>query len=125
VKAGHSKHATMRDRLDRLVIWLMAQHPAINKSKEIVAAEEWEGDIRVNMTTVIGAGRVLSRRVNELERIVVRARRAFRASSDPVDARSWLFRVEVDEDQYPEDSVDRISGSLHCSLLRRIQGGVR
>ena len=58
---------------------------------------------RVNMTTVIGAGRVLSRRVNELERIVVRARRAFRASSDPVDARSWLFRVEVDEDQYPEE----------------------
>lgn len=80
----------------------MAQHPAIQKAKEIVAAHEWEGDIRVNMTTVIGAGRVLSRRVSELEDIIVKARREFRASSDPVDARAWLFRVEIDEDQYPK-----------------------
>ncbi len=81
----------------------MAQHPAINRAKEIVAAQEWDGDIRVNMTTVIGAGRVLSRRVSELERIIVKARREFRKGGDPVDARSWLFRVKIDEDQYPDE----------------------
>lgn len=42
-------------------------HPAIQKAKDIVSATEWEGDLRVNMTNVIGAGKVLAKRVDELE----------------------------------------------------------
>ena len=45
------------------------------------------------------------RRVSELERVIVNARREFRNGGDPVDARAWLFRVTIDEDQYPHDST--------------------
>lgn len=43
---------------------------AVQRAKEIVAATEWEGDLRVNMTTVIGAGRVLAKRIEELELVL-------------------------------------------------------
>ena len=43
---------------------------AIQRAKDIVAASEWEGDMRVNMTTIIGAGRVLAKRVDELEKAI-------------------------------------------------------
>jgi monomeric isocitrate dehydrogenase len=43
-------------------------HPkTIQQCKNIVRATSWEGDIRVNITTIIGAGRVLAKRVDELE----------------------------------------------------------
>jgi hypothetical protein len=45
-------------------------HQEIQKAKDIVSASEWEGDLRVNMTTIIGAGRVLAKRVDELEEAV-------------------------------------------------------
>jgi hypothetical protein len=41
-------------------------------------------------------------RIEDLETIIVRARQAFRKGEDPVDCRSWLFRVEIDEALYPE-----------------------
>ena len=34
---------------------------AIDRAREIVAANEWSGDMRANMTKIIGAGRVLAR----------------------------------------------------------------
>ena len=77
-------------------------HDPISHAMEIVNANEWSGDTRVNMTTVIGAGRVLARRVEELELIIVRARQASRKSRDPVDSRAWLFRTKIDESKYPE-----------------------
>ena len=40
---------------------------AVARAKDIVRADEWKGDIRVNMTTVIGAGRVLAKRLEEME----------------------------------------------------------
>jgi len=40
------------------------------KAIEIVYATSFEGDIRVNMTTVISAGRTLARRVQKLEFIL-------------------------------------------------------
>jgi len=40
---------------------------AVQHAAEIVAASEWSGDLRVNMTKVIGAGRVLAKRLAELE----------------------------------------------------------
>ena len=43
---------------------------AVERAKNIVRANEWDGDMRVNMTTVIGAGRVLAKRVEELEAII-------------------------------------------------------
>ena len=42
----------------------------IERAKGIVAATEWSGDMRVNMNTVIDAGRVLARRLEELESIL-------------------------------------------------------
>lgn len=42
---------------------------AVERAKNIVRANEWEGDMRVNMTTIIGAGRVLANRVEELEEL--------------------------------------------------------
>jgi len=44
--------------------------PAVERAKNIVRASEWEGDIRVNMKTAIDAGRVLAKRVEELEAII-------------------------------------------------------
>jgi hypothetical protein len=72
----------------------------LEKAKEIAASEEWEGDLRINMATVVGACKVLARRVWRLERIIVKCRREFRSGGDSVDARAWLFRIEIDEDQY-------------------------
>lgn len=40
---------------------------AVQRAREIVLANEWKGDIRQNMTTIIGAGRVLAKRIDELE----------------------------------------------------------
>ena len=45
----------------------------------------------------------LLKRVSELERVIVNARREFRSGGDPVDARAWLFRVTIDEGRYAED----------------------
>ena len=43
---------------------------AVKRAKEIVAAVEWSGDMRVNMTTAISAGRVLAKRLAELEQAI-------------------------------------------------------
>jgi hypothetical protein len=49
-------------------------HPkTIQQCKNIVRATSWEGDIRVNITTIIGAGRVLAKRVDELEEALEQA----------------------------------------------------
>ena len=40
---------------------------AIERAKDIVNASEWVGDMGVNMTTLIGAGRCLAKRVVQLE----------------------------------------------------------
>jgi hypothetical protein len=45
---------------------------------------------------------LLESRLRELERVIVMSRREFRDGGDPVDARAWLFRVEIDEDKYEE-----------------------
>jgi hypothetical protein len=39
---------------------------AVERAKEIVRADEWHGDLRVNMTRVVGAGRVLAKEVEKL-----------------------------------------------------------
>ena len=44
----------------------------------------------------------LLRRVSQLERVIVKARREFRKGNDQVGARAWLFRVEIDEDRYTD-----------------------
>ena len=46
---------------------------------------------------------LLERRVHTLERIIVMSRKTFRGGGDPLDARAWLFRVDIDEDKYPMD----------------------
>ena len=38
---------------------------AVNRAIEIVNATEWWGDMRVNMTTLIGAGRVLAKALTD------------------------------------------------------------
>lgn len=38
---------------------------AVKRAAEIVSTSEWSGDLRVNLTTVIGAGRVLLKRLAE------------------------------------------------------------
>ena len=38
----------------------------VKRAQEIVAATQWSGDMRVNMTTIIGAGRVLAKRLEEV-----------------------------------------------------------
>lgn len=40
---------------------------ALQRAIDIVRAVEWEGDLRVNMTTVIGAGRVLAKWIEDIE----------------------------------------------------------
>ena len=40
---------------------------AIERAKEIVAASEWSGDLRANMTRVVGAGRILAKHIKEQE----------------------------------------------------------
>jgi len=77
-------------------------YPAIERAKQIVESDEFHGDLLANMTRVISAGRVLSRRVRELERIIMNARRE---EGDALEERAWLFRVEIDEDQYPKLKV--------------------
>jgi hypothetical protein len=42
----------------------------VMRAIEIVNAVEWSGDMRVNMTCVVGAGRVLAKRVNELQSFI-------------------------------------------------------
>jgi len=48
---------------------------------------------------------LLERRVYTLEHIIVMSRKTFRGGGDPIDARAWLFRVDIDEDKYPMDDV--------------------
>jgi tRNA(Ile2) C34 agmatinyltransferase TiaS len=38
-------------------------------AKAVVAATEWSGDCRVNLTSALAAGRVLARRIEELEQM--------------------------------------------------------
>lgn len=40
---------------------------AIERAKQIVSANEWDGDMRVNFTTIHDAGRVLAKHIDELE----------------------------------------------------------
>lgn len=47
---------------------------AVDRAKQIVAAETWSGDMRVNATTIIGAGRVLAKRLAELDAEVEKLR---------------------------------------------------
>lgn len=55
------------DDTDVCDCWLADDGPsdappdAVGRARDIVAANEWSGDMRANMTTIIGAGRVLSR----------------------------------------------------------------
>ncbi len=44
---------------------------AVKRAKAIVQATEWSGDNRVNMTTIITAGRVLLKYIEELEAEIV------------------------------------------------------
>ncbi|MAH49395.1 hypothetical protein CMI37_26460 [Candidatus Pacearchaeota archaeon] len=43
------------------------RHRAIERAMNIADTVEWSGDMRVNMTTALGAARVLAKRVKELE----------------------------------------------------------
>jgi hypothetical protein len=49
----------------------------------------------------------LERRVRTLEHIIVMSRKTFRSGGDPIEARAWLFRVDIDEDEYPIVDVSR------------------
>lgn len=42
-------------------------NPAVERAKEIVRTDQWGGNQRANMTKLIGAGRVLAKRVELLE----------------------------------------------------------
>jgi len=44
----------------------------VETAHEVVAATDWDGDMRINMANAISAGRVLSRRVKALERQIGR-----------------------------------------------------
>ena len=44
----------------------------------------------------------LERRNTTLEWIIAAARMSFRKNKDPIESRSWLFRVEIDESKYKE-----------------------
>lgn len=46
----------------------------------------------------------LTARVKQLEHVIVQSRRVFRMRHDAVDARAWLFRVTIDENQFPMES---------------------
>ena len=63
---------SLTDQVNQLEAWQREveamRHPAVKRAIEIVNAVEWEGDMRVNMTTVVGASRVLAKRVAELEK---------------------------------------------------------
>lgn len=39
----------------------MPEHPAITRAREIAWVTEWRGDMRVNMTRVVGAARTLAK----------------------------------------------------------------
>lgn len=47
------------------------QREALKRAGEAAHATEWCGDPRVNMTTAIKAARVLSKRIDELEKIAL------------------------------------------------------
>ena len=51
---------------------------AVARALEIVSATEWSGDMRVNMTRIIGAGKVLSKRLEETEAEIERLRESLR-----------------------------------------------
>jgi hypothetical protein len=55
----------------------MIEPKAVQQCKDIVRATTWEGDIRVNITTIIGAGRILAKRVDELEKVQPHVTRRF------------------------------------------------
>lgn len=42
----------------------------VRRAKEIIMTEEWTSDMRANMNRIIGASRVLMKRVEELEAII-------------------------------------------------------
>ena len=44
-------------------------------------------------------------RIEQLERVIVNARREFRRGGDAVDANAWLFRVTIDEGRYADESA--------------------
>ena len=41
----------------------------LTRAREYIHATEWAGDLRRNLMNAIGAGRVLAKRITELERI--------------------------------------------------------
>ena len=45
----------------------------------------------------------LERQVKSLERIIVKARREFRMGGDPIEARAWLFRIDIDESKVNDE----------------------
>lgn len=47
----------------------------------------------------------LKARILELERAIVESRRCFR-ESDPLEARAWLIRVEVDEGKFKRNQFE-------------------
>ena len=67
---------------------------AIERATEIVNASEWSGDMRVNMTRVIGAGRVLAKALAERGAEIERLRDLI---PDPRQLSGW------DDDGCPPD----------------------
>ena len=59
---------------------------AIERATDIVNASEWSGDMRVNMTRVIGAGRVLVKALSERDAEIGRLRELI---PDPRELSGW------------------------------------
>lgn len=81
----------------------MAETPLVKKAvaraREIVHAVEWRGDMRVNMTTILGAGRVLDKRLTEVEAQRDRFRGIVEKLADN------LASYEMDEPHWDDDDA--------------------
>ena len=78
---------------------------AVTRSKRIVNATEWEGDLRANITTVLGAGRVLAKRVAELEADLPSAMMHLLAIEDVIPGK-WLSDCRCDKCRLVAKAMD-------------------
>ena len=99
---------------------------AVQRAREIVRASEWFGDPRVNMTTLIGAGRVLDKALGEVECLFRDLRDAWFREMVMVDnpEREWdgenqrRYREELNERLRAQ--FDRDTEALLAGDQRRI-----
>lgn len=82
---------------------------AIAHAQEIVNASEWSGDMRVNMTRVIGAGRVLNKALKELQSEI----ELLRTQKEKL----WLWVAGQRCECYDDDGTQRDKQCSRCTML--------